>query len=131
MVMPVKTVSMPKLLTALVKWFVFDDYNFDQVTLTNAGGTDEQLVIGTVLGKITATGKFVPLAHGAVDGSQNFAGFLAANVTVAAGTDVVSLNLARGAAVIDSTGIVWPAGADATDKANALAAAASAGFKVE
>lgn len=131
MVMPVKTLSMPKFLTALVKWFVKDSYNFDQVTLTNGGGTDEQLIVGTVLGKVTATGKLVPLAHGAVDGSQNFAGFLAGNVTVPAGADLAAMALVRGPAEVDSTGIVWPAGADATDKANALAAAATAGLKVE
>jgi hypothetical protein len=45
----------------------------EQVTL---GITAVPLPSGTVLGKITATGLYVPLAPAAGDGSQNFAGVL-------------------------------------------------------
>jgi hypothetical protein len=37
------------------------------------GAKATEYKVGTVLGKITATGVYVPLAPGAADGSQNFA----------------------------------------------------------
>lgn len=40
------------------------------------GITTVDLPAGTVLGKITSTGLYVPLAPAASDGSQNFAGLL-------------------------------------------------------
>lgn len=40
------------------------------------GATAVVLPSGTALGKVTATGKYVPYAPAAADGSQNFAGFL-------------------------------------------------------
>ena len=46
-------------------------YSRDQITVDTG-----VLVPGTVLGKITATGKFVILAPAAVDGSQTAAGVL-------------------------------------------------------
>lgn len=46
----------------------------DQVTATIAGAL--ALPSGTVMGKITATGKYIKHLVGAVDGSQNAAGIL-------------------------------------------------------
>lgn len=46
----------------------------EQVTVTIVGGT--ALPSGTVVGKITATGKYLQHLVGAVDGSQNAAGVL-------------------------------------------------------
>jgi len=48
----------------------------DQVTIEGGTGGAGQVYAGTVLGKITASGKYVPWAHGAGDGSQNAAGIL-------------------------------------------------------
>ncbi|MBR0687337.1 head decoration protein [Bradyrhizobium manausense] len=43
----------------------------DQVTIEGGTGGAGKVYAGTVLGQITATGKYVPWAHGASDGSQN------------------------------------------------------------
>lgn len=45
----------------------------EQISLA---ATTVALRSGTVLGKVTATGAYVPYAPAAVDGSQNFAGIL-------------------------------------------------------
>ncbi|MFF0947910.1 head decoration protein [Rhizobium leguminosarum] len=64
--------------------------------------------IGTVLGKVTATGKFKPLAPAASDGTQLAAAVILqyANATSA---DVTVVNLKRRAQVVRQE-LVWPAG---------------------
>lgn len=55
--------------------------HIDTVTLSGA----TKIKAGTVLGKITASGKYVPLNPGAADGSQNAAAILGAYKDVTAG----------------------------------------------
>lgn len=55
----------------------------EQITLA---ATAVALPSGTALGKVTATGLYVPIAPAAVDGSQNFAGFLWERREISAGT---------------------------------------------
>ncbi len=55
---------------------------YDVATYTNTTGGDLTLTIGTVLGKITASGKLLPLVAAAVDGSEIPVGVLAETVTV-------------------------------------------------
>lgn len=80
----------------------------------------QDLEAGTVLGKVTASGKLVQLAPAASDGSQNACGILYDSVNAADG-DLPSLYLAR-LAVVNGAEIVWPAGITAPQKAAAIAA---------
>lgn len=54
-------------------------------TYTNSTGSDVTLVAGTLLGRISATQKLVPLASGASDGSQYPVGICGNDITVANG----------------------------------------------
>ncbi len=75
------------------------------VTVNEASGVTYQL--GTVLGKITASGKYIVSKQAAVDGSQVPAVIYVANnfgevkdVAIAATTDTKVLTLARGKAIV-------------------------------
>lgn len=76
----------------------------DVVTMNDAAAT---LPVGTVLGKVTATGKYKVSLSAAVDGSQNPVAILvgdsqgnAKDVTLAATTDTAVQVLARGPAIV-------------------------------
>ena len=89
------------------------------VTLTAPAG---EMKLGTVLGKITATGKYVVSKQTASDGSEVPAGILFNDRVFAAG-DVKALALVRGPASISKLGIILDATFnDATKKAAAYAA---------
>lgn len=49
-------------------------------TLNNASGAAKDFVPGTLLGRVTASGKLIPLAAAANDGSQYAVGVLISNV---------------------------------------------------
>lgn len=82
------------------------DGHFSRDNVTLAAGHD--LEAGTVLGKITATGKFAQYDNQASDGSQVAAGILydKANSTAA---DVAVCAIVRTAEVVDEL-LVWPDG---------------------
>ena len=100
-----------------------DDGNLsvDNITVASSAAV---LQPGTVLGKVTASGKFLPIAFAASDGTQNFAGVLMGRADPTAG-DVGAVSLARHAEVYAS-GLIWPTGATAPQIAAALAQAAAA-----
>jgi len=75
---------------------------------------------GRVLGKITTSGKLVPLAPAASDGSQNASCILLENVD-ATSADQRVVVLSRHAEVVIQS-LEWPAGINATQQAAALAA---------
>lgn len=70
----------------------------EAVVVTQSGAA---LASGTVLGKITASGKFVPYAPGASDGSENAVAVLIPNLPAATG-DVRAAVIARDAEVKSS-----------------------------
>lgn len=80
------------------------EYSRDKVTIISG----QNLAIGTVVGKITASGKYTILAPAAIDGSEVAAGIMTAAVDASAG-DAVGVIIAREAIAIDS-GLVWPGG---------------------
>lgn len=61
---------------------------YQKASYTNSTGGSVTLLTGTVLGKITATGKLLALKSDAVDGSQIPVGVLAQDATVANGVTV-------------------------------------------
>jgi hypothetical protein len=64
------------------KIFIFDNEFTSGVVENDDAYDDLELEAGTIMGRITATGKLVPLASAASDGSQFPVGVLAANYTI-------------------------------------------------
>lgn len=88
---------------------------FNEVVVVNTAGVTT-IPLFTVLGKVTATGKYIPAVETAVDGSKVAAaiyigdafGALLPTVT-AAGTDVNVLTLARGKVTVSKDALVLDA----------------------
>lgn len=79
--------------------------SIDPITIVSGSGV---LKAGTVLGKITASGKHKPYDNDAVDGSQTFSAVLYDDVD-ATSADVKAAGVVRLAEVI-KTRLVWGAG---------------------
>lgn len=91
------------------------------VTVNEAAATD--YAIGTVLGKITDSGKYVVAKETAVDGSQVPAAVVLEDKSIAATTDTKVLVAVRGPMIVSKAGIALDATYDnAAKKAAALAA---------
>jgi len=104
-------------------------YSRQDITLLGAVGADKVILSGTVLGKITASGKYVPLVPGAADGSQTAVGILFITNTVPVAVDVRAAMIARDAIVSDN-GIKWPAGITAPQISTATAQLVALGILV-
>jgi Bacteriophage lambda head decoration protein D len=76
------------------------------------------LQAGTVLGRITASGKYVQFAPAATNGSENAAGLLYDNSNATAADQAIVV-IARDAE-IKADYIVWPAGISTEDKTAAI-----------
>lgn len=76
-------------------------------TVTIASG--QNLVLGTVVGKLTASGKYVAYDNDAADGSQTAAGVLLFK-TDASAADTRGVILARGPAVVAKSALIFGAG---------------------
>lgn len=87
-----------------------------------ASGQDLQA--GTVLGKITASGKYTQLAIGASDGSQTAAGVLYANINASA-ADTACVVVTREAEV-KAPALIWPAGITGPQTTTAIGQLANA-----
>lgn len=98
-------------------------YNRESVTLI----TGQNLTLGAVLGKITASGKYTAVAPSASDGSQTAAAVLLADVD-ATSADKKAVILARGPAVVSSGYLVWPGGCTTNQKAAATNQLAALGI---
>ena len=92
----------------------------DEVTLV-AGVSGTVLAAGTVLGKITASGKYTPYDDGLSNGAETAVAVLYAATDITA--DVTAVVIARHAA-IKTAALAWHASADATAKTAAYAALA-------
>ena len=75
-------------------------------------GAAANLKIGTVLGVVTATGKYKVCVQTATDGSQNAAAVLMEDKTIADSTDTKVLALVRGPAIVSKSGLVLDASFD-------------------
>jgi hypothetical protein len=120
------TATAPLTISDVLKWEANPWYCREQVTLHSTA--DTVVTVGEVLGKITSSGKYVPLNLSASDGSQHAAGVALEN-RVALSQDVFLLALVRGPAVVLSVanggstavgGLIWPSDADANDIAAGL-----------
>ncbi|EMG36608.1 Bacteriophage lambda head decoration protein D [Desulfocurvibacter africanus PCS] len=104
-------------LSDLLKWEEDSRYSRDAVIIAS-GNT---VALGQVLGKIAATGKFVPLNPGAdpADGSEKAFG-IAIDAYDASAADVEGVAIKRDAIVAPSA-LIWPDGITVGQKAAALA----------
>ena len=101
-------------------WEAFRDYCREVVTI--AAGTLEP---GTVLGKITASGKYAAHDPAAVDGTETAAAVLWGNVDASAG-DVPAVAVVRGPAIVNRHDLVF-AGTPSEAEIDAAHAALAAG----
>ena len=79
-----------------------------EVSVVNEAAA-KSYVIGTVLGKVTATGKYKICVQSAVDGSQTAAAIVIAAKDVAATTDTKVLTIIRGPSTISKVALVLDA----------------------
>lgn len=87
------------------------EYGFGRVEVT-VNDSAQTLATGTVLGKVTASGKYKVCTAAAVDGSQNAAGIVINAKTIAGATDTKVLTLVKGPAVVAKGGLVLAADID-------------------
>lgn len=98
------------------------------VTVNDTAGT---LLSGTVLGKVTATGKFKRAVKTAVDGSAVVAAIVSEESIILAATDKKMLGLTRGPAKVSKAGLVFDASyALSADKDVVYAALEALGIQV-
>jgi len=120
-----------KRLSALVKHEYEPSLGFcrNVVTVNEAAASD--YVIGTVLGKITASGKYVVAKETATDGSKVPAAVVLENKSIAAATDTKVLAAVRGQMILSKAEVVLDAtyNTDAK-KATAIAALEALGILV-
>lgn len=98
-------------------------YSRDDDVLASGSG---KVLVGTVLGQVTATGKFKPLAPAATDGTQTAAAVILQNAD-APSADQIVVNLKRRAQVVLQA-LIWPAGVTATQQSAAIAALENRGI---
>lgn len=100
-------------------------YHVDEITVL----ADQVLVAGAVLGKITASGKYVAYDNaGTDDGRRTVAGILVEAVD-ATGADATGRALVRGPATVNKNDITWAAGVDAAEQAAAITEMLTLGIK--
>lgn len=100
-----------------------DHYCRDVITVNE--GSQLEYPIGTVLGKVTATGKYKRVEATATDGSEVAAAiYISAKdgsfgtSTIAASTDTSVIALVRGAAIVGKAGLVFGASVNTTNELN-------------
>ena len=99
-------------------------YNYDAVTVNEAAA--KTYAVGTVLGKVTATGKYKICVQTAADGSQTAAAVVVGDHSIAATTDTKVLALVRGPAVVSRDALVLDASHDLQAEKDAIYASLTA-----
>ena len=104
----------------LVKQETFPEqgYNYDAVTVNEAA--IKTYAVGTVLGKVTANGKYKICVQTAVDGSQTAAAVVVADYSIAATTDTKVLAMVRGPAIVSKDALVLDATHDLQAEKDAI-----------
>ena len=120
----------PPRLSGLIKLEEDPSYCREEVTVLAGSGSDRVLTIGTVLGRLTATGKVVDLALTGTDGSQTVYGVLVTNTTAPDGVDATGVALVRGPAIVADLALVYPTGATTNQKTTINTALAGLGIVV-
>lgn len=84
-----------------------ENYCLEEVIVNEA--TAKSYLVGTVLGEVTATGKYKIAVQTAVDGSATAAAIVRAAVSIPATTDTKLVVLRRGPAIVKKNGLVLDA----------------------
>lgn len=98
-------------------------FSRDEEILASGSGV---VKIGTVLGKVTASGKFKPLAPGASDGTENAAAIILETSDATSADQTVVLLRRRAQVVLQA--LVWPGSITGPQKAAALASLETLGI---
>lgn len=93
----------------LVKKELFPESAYCRESLTVNEAAAKTYAVGTVLGKVTATGKYKICVQTAVDGSQTAAALVVEDKSVAASTDTKVLALTRGPSMVSKDALVLDA----------------------
>lgn len=110
----------------LVKQELFPEqgFNYDVVTVNEAA--IKTYAVGTVLGKVTASGKYKICVQTAVDGSQTAAALVVGDQTIPATTDTKVLAMVRGPAIVSKDALVLDASHDLQAEKDAIYASLTA-----
>lgn len=120
----------PPRLSGLIKYELDPSYCREEVTVLAGSGAARALTLGTVLGRLTATGKVLELALTGSDGSQTVSGVLVTHTTAPDGVDASGVALVRGPAIVADLALIYPAGATTNQKATINTALAGLGIVV-
>lgn len=96
----------------LVKQELWPDNAFCKLVVTANEASAKTYALGTVLGKVTATGKYKICVQNAADGSQVAAAIAVGDQAIGAATDTKVLVLARGPAQVSKAALVLDASHD-------------------
>lgn len=121
----------PKRISDLVKKEQWMEWGWcrEEVTVNITAGAD--LVIGDVLGKVTASGKYTPRDPDAATGEEVSAAVVLENVTVDAATDTTVLVAVNGDMILADESLVFSVDHDAGERATAVAELAALNIKTE
>jgi molybdopterin biosynthesis enzyme len=114
-----------KRLSNVVKQELFPEAGYCRLAVTY-NGTAASLVPGTVLGKVTADGKFKIAIQTAADGSQVADAIVMVEKTVLLNTDITVLCLVKGPAIVSKAGLILDASYDLDAEKAAVFAALEA-----
>jgi hypothetical protein len=111
-----------------ITWEAARDYCREVITIAT-GGTNPVLQPGTVLGKITASGKYAAHDPASVDGTETAVAVLWGKVDAAA-ADVDAVVLLRGPAIVNGNDLVFTGTPTAPEIAAAHTALATVGILI-
>lgn len=115
----------------VVKKELWAEHGYTRLVVTVNEAAAKSYTIGTVLGKVTASGKYKIAVETAVDGSKVADAIVIEDVAVAATTDTKVLTLVKGPAIVSKAGLVIDATYnDATKLAAVYAALEAKGIQV-
>ena len=113
-------------LSNVVKKELWPETAYCRMVVTVNEAAAKEYVPGTVLGKVTADGKYKIAVETATDGSEVVDAIVMQEVAVAAGTDTKVLVLIKGPAEVSKFGVLLDASFDNDTKKNAAYAALEA-----
>lgn len=113
-------------LSNLLKAELWAEYGFAREVVTVNEAAAKTYAVGTVLGKVTADGKYKIAVQSAADGSQNAAAIVLEDKSIAAATDTKLVVLVKGPAVISKNALVLDASFDLQAEKDAVYAALEA-----
>ena len=106
--MPIIATDTPRY-SNVVKHEYAPETGYTRLVVTVNEATAKTYVAGTVLGKVTANGKYMISVQTAVDGSQTADAIVLGDATIPATTDTKVLVLVRGPAIVAKSELVLDA----------------------